>query len=284
MDTLGTVNSNNFGALEEAERQLRSMESRSRENPDLRGAEESNAQAERLERWMPDLAIPEFRRSSLPELRSYRANQLRQEGRGRGTSKVPVKIPDTLMRQIHTIAEKNPHLFNDSKEFIDDFALLGLNIGLYVFRSLVDEVDIVQTLSWEDEEMLRSLYRETQRMKILAIFDGHCKRMQEEASHQEDGLKVSNAVLKATDIIMALVDKQIKKYPYQKAEYLEIVEKYFGPQNFRKFRDKQRKREERGSNLADLEGDPAKNSNKRHLALVNTTGSESTNKNAINTI
>ena len=270
MDTLGTINSTNFGAMEEAERQLRSMEARSRENPDLRGAEESNAQAERMERWMPDLAIPEFRRSSLPELRSYRANQLRQDRGGRGTTKVPIKIPDTLMRQIHTVAEKNPHIFNDSKEFIDDFALLGINIGLYVFRIISEDLDTVQTISWEDEEMLRSLYRETQRMKILAIFDGHCKRMQEEASHQEDDLKIPNAVQKATEIVLAQADKQIKKYPYQKAEYLEVVEKYFGPQNFRKFRDKQRKREERGSILAEQEGDPTINLNKRHLALVTT--------------
>jgi hypothetical protein len=270
MDTLGTVNSN-FGAIEEAERQLRSITARSRENPDLRGAEEGSAQEERLERWMPDLSVPEFRRTCLPELRSYRANQLRQENRGHTTSKVQVKVPDTLMRQVHTVAEKNPHLFNDSKEFIDDFALLGINIGLYAFRSYPNAEDVVESLSWQDEEILRSLYRETQRMKTIVIFDHLCKNLQTEAGHVQ--LKMSNPMQKANDQAMKHALLLINNYPYLKDEYMEVVEKYFGPQSLRKFKDKQRKREDRGSLLAEQEGDPTINLSKRHLSLV-TTGSE----------
>jgi len=269
MDTIGTIHSN-FGTIEEAERQLRSITERSRDNPDLQGAEESTAQEERLERWMPDLSVPEFRRTCLPELRSYRANQLRQENRGRTSSKVPVKVPDTLMRQIHTVSEKNPHIFNDSKEFIDDFALLGINIGLYAFRSYPNEEDVVGSLSWQDEEILRSLYRETQRMKTVVIFDHLCKNLQIEASHIE--LKVSNSMQKATDQAMKHASLLIDNHPHLKDEYMEVVEKYFGVQSLRKFRDKQRKRENRGSILADSEGDPMIDFNKRHLFLV-TTGS-----------
>lgn len=268
MDTLGTINSN-FGALEEAERQLRSMTDRSRENPDLQGAEQTSAQEERLERWLPDLSLPEFRRTCLPELRSYRAHQLRQEGRGHSSSKVPVKIPDALMRQIHTIAEKNPHIFNDSKEFVDDFALLGLNIGLYAFRSFPNSEDVVGTLSWEDEEILKSLYRETQRLKTVIMFDEHCKRLQTEAGHIEE-LRLTNPMQKTIDTVMHHADLLIQHYPYLKAEYMEVVEKYFGPQSLKKFRDRKRKRDERGSILAEQEGDPTINLNKRHLSLVTT--------------
>jgi hypothetical protein len=273
MDTPGTINSN-FGALEEAERQLRSMTVRSRENPDLQGAEEEGAQAERLERWMPDLDLPEFRRICLPELRSYRANQLRQENRGRSTSKVTVKIPDTLTRQIHTVAEKNPHLFNDSKEFIDDFSLLGLNIGLYVFRNFPNEHDVIEPMAWEDEEILRSLHREIQRMKTLAIFDAHCKRLQEEAGHLEDEMKLSGSLSHATEVAMAQAAKLIKDSPTLKGHYMEIINKYFDVQSLKKWRDKQRKRESRGSILADQEGDPMISLSRRHLCLVSTADGE----------
>jgi len=273
MDTRGTINAD-IAAIENAERQLRALSANSRENPDLRGAEEDSAQAERLERWMPDLTLPDFRRTCLTELRSYRGNQLHQETRGQSTSKVSLKVHDTLMRQCRVVAEKNPHLFNDSKEFIDDFALLGINIGLYAFRRYPNAEDVIEPLSMEDEEVMKSLYLETQRNKILIQFEDHCRRAQESAYHMENDLHIPNSIKITLERVMTAAESFAGRHPYHKAQYSEVVERYFGPQAWKQFRDKLRKRELRSEDRVETEGDPTLISSKRHLSLVSTQGSE----------
>jgi hypothetical protein len=125
-----------------------------------------------------------------------------------------------------------------------------------------------------DEAMLFSLYRETQRNKTLIMFDGHCKRAQEEAYHLENDLGVSNSIKLTLDEVMTAAEDLAGRHPYHKIQYAEVVEKYFGPQAWRKFRDKLKHRQNRSDGQTETEGDPTSILSKRHLSLVNTAGSE----------
>lgn len=255
MDTLGTLVSN-IGAIEEAERMDRMVE-----DPELRLMESADALRDRLGRWFGGL--PRIAQTAFSELRRYRSFQSRRNG---GIDKNTVVMRKSVykhkLRAMVTIAELNPHIFTDSTEVLNHAHELGEDIMIYSFlyehlgRDTQGGTDLIVPLPEGMEIIFRQMVQHNLMFKDAAIFEMHVKTSHETAvALAENGqpaaihLNLDWCVKKANEIA--------EKAPHLRQILNEIINKYYGRDEYMKHRERARKRKARGTDEPDIVEDDA---------------------------